>query len=195
MFTVVSHHEDGHDLNRAEVDTIALYRKLGQADMNLTDGGDGRLGYKLSEEQAEKHRLGVPRGEKQWQSKLTWEQVHEIRDLRQREHIKDSVLADRYGVSRSSISSVLKNDLWFDPEFNPETVVWGSRTGDNARNRKITFEDVSRMRRERSEQYETNSNTGVRYGITGDMVYRILKNLNWFDPEFDPTSILQRNSK
>lgn len=194
IFTEIASYSDGRALNIAEIDAIAHYRSMGQADMNLTAGGDGRLGYTLTPEQAEAHRNRVPRGEGQWQSKFTWDQVREIRSLREKSYIPDVELARRYGVSRSSIGSVLKNDLWYDPEYDPSALSPIERSGDSARNRKITSEDVIRMRKERSEIYETNEETGLRYGISGDMTYRILKNLNWYDPDFDPETILRRTS-
>lgn len=195
IFTPISWHEDGHDLNRAEIAAIEHYRSIGQADMNLTSGGDGRLGYSFSPEQAEKHRAGVPRGEDQHFSKLTWAQVREIRALRLERYETALSIGRRYGVNHATISDMLRNNTWYDPEYDPSKILPQGWSGDRARNRKITAKDVSDIRALRQREYLPCSEIAKEYGISKDMVYRIIKNLNWYDPEYDPTTLALKGGK
>jgi predicted DNA-binding protein (UPF0251 family) len=45
-------------------------------------------------------------------SKLTWKDVEEIRKVYQEEEISIRKLADRYGVRRNAIWSIIKNKSW-----------------------------------------------------------------------------------
>ncbi len=65
---------------------------------------------------------GRNRGEAHVFAKLTWEQVDEIRDLRATRHITERALAEKYGVSKSSIQAILRRKTW-KPENDPRRKV------------------------------------------------------------------------
>lgn len=195
VFTIISEHPNVHELNRAETQAIFYYRSMGQADLNKTDGGDGGWGRVMTEEQARAHRERVPRGEGHWQHKLTWESVREIRTSRMSTYLSDREMAKKYGVSRASVTSVLANELWFDPNFDKTAIIRPPREGDFAANKKLDWEKVREIRNLRTERYETASAVATRYGVTKDMIWRILEGLNWIDPDFDPSRIIKRAAK
>jgi len=70
-------------------------------------------------DKVQKGRQARPIGEKSPTSKLTWEQVREIRERYKNETIMQSVLAKEYGVSASAISHVITNRTWIDKDYVP----------------------------------------------------------------------------
>ena len=51
-------------------------------------------------------------GEGHYKSKLTWEQVNEMRALRARHGYNLQFFADRYGVGRGTVQQILENKTW-----------------------------------------------------------------------------------
>lgn len=70
-------------------------------------------------DKVQKERQARPIGEKSPTSKLTWEQVREIRERYKNETITQPVLAKEYGVSVSAISHALTNRTWVDKDYVP----------------------------------------------------------------------------
>lgn len=192
VFTEISWHPDVPALNKAEVAAIAHYRSIGQADLNLTSGGDGGSPGPWDETRRQNHFKRVPRGDNHPLSVMTWKQVKAIRDKAIKEPVNSAHLAQEYGVSVATMSEILRNETWYDPGYDPETRKFFSRHGDMARNRKITGEQVKEIRERRMKKYTSNTEMAKEYGITGDMVYRIVKNMNWYDPEFNPDEVIPR---
>jgi hypothetical protein len=97
-------------LDHEEVWHISERRSLGQADLNMLDGGQG-----FSDG-------GFPGGEN-GNSRLTEEIVRDLRTRAPREYVSTAKEAKRLGVTPSTISKVLKNRSWFDPGYDPEARV------------------------------------------------------------------------
>lgn len=186
VFTEVSWHPNVAELNKAEVATIARYRAIGQADLNMTDGGDGSSPGPWSEERATNHRKAVPRGETHVWSKLTWEDVKTLRELVCREGVSSVNLAREYGVSVAAMSEMLRNETWYDPNYDPSERKMLPMQGETARNARLTQAQVDEIRKHRQETYETHATTGRRYGVSKDMIRLIVLNKNWYDPNYDP---------
>ena len=194
IFREIDRADDVLNLNRKEREWIAYYRERGQADLNLTDGGDGGWGRIMSPESQEKHRLSVPRGDSHPLRKLGSSDVSEIRSLRSETYIRNIDLAARYGVSRGTIADVLNNKLWVDPEFDPASIIPNDRTGERARNRKLSRDAVDEIRSIRLERWVRTSDLAQRFGVSVDMIRLILKNRNWYDPEFHPENLATRGT-
>lgn len=58
----------------------------------------------------------------EFQSGVTWDQVRKMREARKQKWQPNSVLAGITGLSTSAISRMMRNDTFFDPEFDPATL-------------------------------------------------------------------------
>ena len=195
VFEEVSWHPNVAELNQAEKDAIAHYRALGQADLNLTDGGDGGLGIKWDEKRVQIHFESVPRGDRHVWSKLNKTQVDSIRARAMKEPVNSVSLAKEYGVCVATMTEMLRNETWYDPSYDPQKWKKFPTSGETARNARLTWEQVREIRASRQEVYEPASAVASRYGVTKDMIRLILLNKNWFDPDFDPTTIIPRKGR
>lgn len=176
-------------LKEAEVKHIAHYRALNQADLNLTDGGDGNLGVLRTEESktrmSEKYRqTGGP------SAKLNWEQVREIRERRVAEYSKAEILASEYGVARTAIDRILKNQLWFDPAFDPSTLA--PRAPGSISTAKLTMDQVNEMRDLRKAQWVSSRSLAQKYGVKEATIQFILNNKSYHDESYDPRDLCKR---
>lgn len=97
-------------IDEAEIRWIRDLRELGMADLNVTDGGDGQTSEQVS-------------GDKNPRAKLTWEIVRGIREAAQIEYTPTTVFSQAYGLTPASISKILRNSTWFDPEYDPQSRV------------------------------------------------------------------------
>lgn len=177
---------EGEDLNLLEMEHIAKYRGLGQADLNHTDGGEGLWGYKRSEESKQslsrKYRAsGGP------VAKLSWEDVREIRRHRSETYEPGEDVARRYGVKRTCIDRILNNTMWIDEGFNPDNIV--PRPGGMHKGCKLTMDQVRQVRELRKVKWVSAKSLAERYGVSEPAMQGILKNRTYFDPEYDHTQI------
>ncbi len=60
------------------------------------------------------------RGERHGNARLTAQQVRAIRRDRDAHDTAFSVLAERYGISVSTVGRVLRRETWAEPEYEPE---------------------------------------------------------------------------
>lgn len=61
------------------------------------------------------------RGERHGNARLTAEQVRAIRRDRAAHDTAFCVLADRFGISISTVGRVLRRETWAAPEYEPKT--------------------------------------------------------------------------
>lgn len=195
IFTEISWHHNVPELNKAEIQAIAYYRSIGQADLNLTDGGDGSSPGEWSEERKRNHFNSVPRGDDHVWRKLTRAEVDSIRARAMKEYVSVTEIANTYGISVATASEMLRNETWFDPEYSQDMIKKRGFAGDEARNRKLTSEKVREIRELRQKTYRTNDEIGKEYGVSKDMIWRILNNLNWPDEAYDPSKLVPRRKK
>lgn len=188
-FSVLSEHATLDDLNDAEVETISRLKKTGQCDLNLAPGGAGTATGKAP---------GKPtplRAEKHPMSKLTWAEVREIRRVRQEQFIPAAELADKYGLTNDwAIRNVLWNKTWFDPEFDPGTVIDYTNdyhSGERGHQSRLTRDQVREMRENACLRFEPREQIGKRYGVTRGAVSFVLSNRTWIDPEYDPAMLAE----
>jgi len=85
---------------------------------NRTKGGDGILGLKHTEE-TKKKLSNLFKGENSSVSKITWEEVREIRELYRPYDRNFSIraLAERFNISKSVINKVVDNLMWVDENY------------------------------------------------------------------------------
>lgn len=194
VMTVIDECATDEELKCAEIEWIAFYRSLGQADLNLTDGGEGMWGYRMSEEQKEAKRqsmIGRFRGEHyRGEVKLSWEKVREIRSRAKAQWVSQQDLADEYGVTQSVIMKVLLNRAWIDDDYDPSGLP--SRPPEShANNRQTTREVVDAIRALRMREWVPEREIGRRYGLTRSNVQNILSGVRWPDPTYDPSKLVR----
>jgi hypothetical protein len=106
-------------------------------------------------------------GEKQGRSKLTWDDVKEIR-LRYNPNKtwQAQRLAKEYGVYVPHIYKIWHNEIWKDPTYMPPTFKRGGQGWQDTE-----VENV-RARREKGETFKA---IGASYGISGASIRQMLK--------------------
>lgn len=62
------------------------------------------------------------KGDRGSKAVLTWDRVHEIRNLRRERWVSQHELALRYGLKHAAIGYVLSNTTWVDPNYDPATL-------------------------------------------------------------------------
>lgn len=180
-------------LDDREIHWISFYRDIGQADLNVTDGGGGFRGRVYSEEEREAKRLSMMgrfRGDKAPSAKLTWEDVREIRKHRQLAWTSEEELAEIFGVNQMSINSILRNLYWVDEGFDPETII-PRPAYTHANNRQIPEETVREIRELRMREWVSEKEIARRYGLTRSNVNNILRAHRWPDPTYDPSKLIR----
>lgn len=181
------------ELDEREIHWIAYYRGIGQADLNITDGGGGYRGRVYTDEEREAKRqymLGRFRGELAPSAKLNWSQVREIRDRRQKSWVSEVELAEEYGITQMGINAILRNTYWVDEGFDPATIkVRPPET--HANNRQIPLDMVQEIRALRMREWVPEKEIARRYGLTRSNVNNILRNHRWPDPDYKPELLVR----
>ena len=72
------------------------------------------------------------RGERHGNARLTAEQVRAIRQDRAAHDTAFRVLAERYGISVSTVGRVLRREVWAAPEYEPEPSLKAQASRDSA---------------------------------------------------------------
>ena len=139
---------DKGKLDQLEVKTIKKYNSK-ENGYNSTDGGNGCLGYKHTEES--KRRMSrmrkklyknnpskIKRGEANGASKLTVKKVNKIRKLYLFTNLSQQKIADKFGVSRRLIGMIVSNYIWHDSEFIPQKINKQKKYTDAFKNEIIT---------------------------------------------------------
>ena len=191
-FTILSSHPNLAETDEAEITAIARFRAQGMADLNVLDGGQGATGGTWTEDRRSVQMAVVPRGERHYLSKLTWDEVRGIRDLRQREWVSSRELAEKYGVSTSQITSILRNKEWVDDDFDPSLVVRRVRSGEGAYHRSLDWASVRSLRDIATARYVSPYELASRFGTSQPNVRDILANKTWVDAGFDPSRVVRR---
>lgn len=179
------------EVNRAEIRWIAEYRRRGQADLNLLDGGQGTLGQKWTPEIREKRMPIVPRGEGHYFAKLTSEAVKELREWRTKHWRSNKSIAEEWGMSPATIAEMLNNQTWYDPDFDPSKLKKWSPRGGRAPNSKLTWDQVNELRRRASEELKSTRAWAREFGTSQPNVRDILNNKIWQDEAYDPSKTLK----
>ena len=186
-FSVLGEHTTLEELDEAEVQTIAQFKSRGQCDLNLAPGGAGTATGKTP------GRPTPLRAENHPMRKLTWDQVNEIRRVRQERFIPAAELATKYGLLNEwAIRNVLWNKTWYDPNFDPDKVVEYTNdyhSGERGHMSRLTWAQVREMRNAAIQSFEPREKIGKRYGVTRGTVGFVLSNLTWIDPDYNPADL------
>ena len=188
--------ETREELDDKEVFWISEFRSIGQADLNLTDGGGGAKGRRMSDAEKEAKRksmIGRFRGDKYLgEVKLTWDIVRQIREQSTQRWESQQDIAERYGVTQSVIYKVLQNRAWIDDEYTPDFDKIKTRPPEtHANNRQIPESVVKEIRELRMREWVPEKEIARRYGLTRSNVNNILRNFRWPDPEYDPSKMVK----
>lgn len=196
VFNVEGFYNTIEELNEAERRVIATRRAQGMCDLNIEAGGEGRAGYKWSEETRSKMREIQPRGEDHPNATTTWDTVRAMRRDAQERYTPRKEMAAKYGVTESNMDKILRNIVWIDPDYNPTNRRPVEPQPEWHRGRaEVSEEQVRQMRRERQERWESLESVAKRYGLKKSAVGYILNGKTWPDPNFDPTTIKKRGDK
>lgn len=178
--------KEGETLQDAEIRVIREFRGLGMADLNISDGGNGGLGHVKSPEVrkalSDKYRAsGGP------SAVLNWETVREIRRGRTERYSPADEVGNRVGVNRTAIDRILRNQLWYDPEFDPSTIA--PRPPAMQARCAFTMEQVQEIRELRKKKWIRTRVLAEEYGVTEATMQHLLDNRTYKDPDFDPKSL------
>lgn len=192
VFTVIDTASSLEELNQKEVEWIAFFRSTGDADLNITDGGGGTRGRKMSQDEKERKRqamIGVFRGGKhRGVVKLSWSLVREIRERASTSWEPHAQLAAEYGVSQDVVSGVIANTRWRDESYDPATAK-PRPPETHANNRQIEESVVKEIRELRMREWVPETEIARRYNLTRSNVNNILRNHRWHDPLYDPKNL------
>lgn len=192
VFEEYSRHETVEELNAAEIRMIADFRARGQMDLNITDGGDGGLGTRWTEESKAKLRETL-RGPGAWKAQFTWEQVRDMRAA----YLEGGRLRDlmaEYGCPRGTMQKILRNTTWTDEGYTPPTKEQIDLRGDTASQSDAALLAVEPLRRRAAQELKTQAEWGREFNLTKGQVRGILGNINYRDPSFDPSTVLRHTS-
>lgn len=169
---------------------IRELRAEGQADLNLTDGGDGRKGYTPTPETVERFRdfLKTRTGEKSHNRKLNWDIVREIRRRGVAGWESSTKLAQEYGLVPASIRNILLNKNWVDESYDPSTLA--EKPKESEKTHVVTdWETVNEIRELRKREYRSLPELSRQYGISVAAMHKIVENTSWVDGSYDPEGI------
>jgi group I intron endonuclease len=126
-------------------------------------------------------------GEKNSNAKLTWDDVKEIRSLFDSGKMNITELLNKYNVA--SISGILRNKNWIDPNYIPTLPIDKEEirlnvikinSGENNPNNKLTWDIVHQMR-ELYKAGERKSSLAERFNCSMKTVYNITHNKSWIE--------------
>lgn len=129
------------DCVRGEIEWIAKLREIGQADLNLTDGGEGTYGFKHSDEyrkkrsewmkahpirvefteemrraigESNRRRLSTPEAKREHANRTGKLREHQVVEIKERIARGDSHyrIAEDFGISYTSINNISRDHTW-----------------------------------------------------------------------------------
>ena len=144
--------------------------------LNLTDGGEGMPGAKLSEET--KHILRLQKqGEKSVTAKLTDEIVLAIREA-YHNGARQTHLAQQYGVTAGTIGDIVRGRRWKHLGGHiaePQT----DFKGENGGKSKLTNVEVIAIRQAYADGNVTQKVLAQKYGVSKETIAGVVKRRNW----------------
>lgn len=179
------------NLPELEEKWIKKLRLAGQADLNLTDGGDGRKGYTPDPETVEKFReyLYTRTGELAHNRKLDWDSVRKIREDAAGEWISGTDLAKKYEVTPATIRNILLNKNWVDESYDPSKIV-PIPEDEKKVNVSAGWGVVNEIRELRKRRYVSIPTLSRQYDLSVAAIHRILENTSWVDGDYNPEHLI-----
>jgi DNA-binding XRE family transcriptional regulator len=123
-------------------------------------------------------RPPINTGENNGRAKLTWAAVKLIRQQYAKGEATQLELATHHGLSKTAIGDIIRNQRWIDPEYTPP--------GHRFVVSELDWDDVRRIRQQYAEGGTTLAKLAETYGLTPAAIGHIIRNRNWFDPNYGP---------
>jgi hypothetical protein len=114
-----------------------------------------------------KGRANYRKGEQHGRSKLTWEQVREIRTRWLAGGVTLDEMAEEYGVTSGTLMHVTTNRTWVDPAYVPPS-----------RRAKLTATDVREIRRQREAGVKISA-LADQYGMSERAIRDVASGRRW----------------
>lgn len=204
-FTILEQFEDKEESLEAEIFWIEYFRtnvqRYGQdAGYNVLSGGQrGIFGFKATDEQKAIISFNTA-GEKNPAAKLKKEEVDLIRNDYLTGGYTYKELGIKYNIGRTSIARIIKDKNWKDENYKIDNEVLleissnnkndGSYFKTNNPKAKITFNDAENIRFEFLTGKMSKDDLALKYSLTGNTIWGILKNEIWID---ENSTIDQKN--
>lgn len=179
------------ELDRAEIELISAHRAVGQADLNISDGGGGGNGIIWTEEARERVSKQFA-GENSPRSTFTWEEVNRLRS----EYLGGKTLrqlVEETGRPSPTLQKILGGHTWKDETYTPLTAGDLLKRGDYVTRSTLTLEQVKDLRKRATKDKRTLKAWAEEYGTDTSVVGPILRNVTYRDENFKP--IHYRESK
>jgi hypothetical protein len=119
-------------------------------------------------------------GEDHGLAKLTWDEVHQIRDLYATGQYSATALAAQFEVDKTNINQIVHNKTWHDPDYTVPVV-------DKAmfKAKKLTRDDITAIRAA-AVAGVSGQELSRAYGISPGQVSMIISNKAFTDPGYTP---------
>lgn len=143
------------------------------------------------------HKVGEDHGE----SKLTWEEVKQIRLLYANEEYDQKGLAKKFNISQIVIWQVIHNTGWHDPEYKPKDSYLNREkqmpTGVDHHNAIFTEEQVKSIRQRYNSENIGLKELAKQYNTSITIMSLLIRNKSYYDSEYKPSydAKEKRNSK
>lgn len=153
-----------------------------ERDNTLDARNKGRLNTASGEKHGTKTRPDrVARGEKH--SNLTEQQVKDIRSLYTNERWTQQQIANKFGVQREVITSIIRGRTWkhISDVPNISDPKRRGKSGEQNQNAKFTETDIRAIRQKYASGHYTFSSLGRLYGVSYNTIQNIIRKKTWKD--------------
>lgn len=177
---------DKNDLDKKEKYWINYYNTYNSDDYNCCAGGNSNRGFKMSEKQKEKLRKPKPSMQKHNNPKSFIDKKIALKILKDRKEneLTQKELSNKYDISQSTISKILRNDHFIceeiDFDFNSLKKIIRKRYSN-----KINKEKVKKIIKERKNNWLTYEELSNKFDVSTPLIGQILKGEHWICKEMD----------
>jgi len=113
--------------------------------------------------------------------KLTWAVAQAIREDYEPGKITYKELADRYSVTNGTISNIVMNKTFHDPEYTP-------RNSESSVRRKLSTVKANIIRERYATERITESALGREFGVDRSVIGKVIRNETYYDSAYAPPS-------
>lgn len=163
-------------LNKRETELIAYYRSIGQARLNVRDGG---YSSPMAESSKDKLRKRFS-GEGSPNTRLTWDIVRKARDMYVRGDSLEAISAFMYPLSVRQRDKILRNGQWVDPNY---------KVPDRRTTAILNMETARQIREEALSKHIPRAVLAEKYDISKVLVEKVLGNTHWIDINYNPKNL------
>ncbi len=149
---------------------------------NMTDGGGGLFGFKASKETRLKHskiHKGLHVGEKNHSSKLSDQEIIDIRRQYKEESISQHQIAKNYGISQIQVRRIINNESWSHiHEGALKSTEIKEKAQEHSRS-KLTPEKVIEIRKRYKKENIFQYQLAEEYGVSKVTILETLVGKSW----------------